>query len=241
LFFEAKGVTVRFGGLTANNNVSVSFDKGCVMGLIGPNGAGKSTFFKCCNGFNVPSGGEVFFQGKRISGRSTWDICKEGLTSTFQLAETFPEITVMETALIGAYCRAATEKEAYGIATETLNFMNLLDVKDKYNRELSLYTRKRVEICAALATRPQLLLLDEIFAGCTLNEDEELIDLVRRLNKEKGISIFLVEHVLKVVHELCDRVVVLENGEMIAQGSPAEVTQLPKVITAYLGEDYANA
>lgn len=241
MFFKSENVTIKFGGLVANNDVSITIDEGMIMGLIGPNGAGKSTFFKACNGFNIPTSGQVLFKGKRISGQRTWDTCKDGVTSTFQLAETFPAITVMETVLIGAYCRAKTEKEAYEIAEECLEFMNLTDVKDKLNSQLNLYTRKRVEICATLSTRPQLLLLDEIFAGCTLKEDEELIELIRRINTELGISVFLVEHVLKVVHELCEKVVVLEHGEVIAEGSPGEVTKLPRVITAYLGEDYDNA
>jgi branched-chain amino acid transport system ATP-binding protein len=241
LFFESRNVTIKFGGLVANKDVSISIKEGQIMGLIGPNGAGKSTFFKSCNGFNTPASGEVLFMDKKISGQPTWDTCLDGVTSTFQLAETFPGITVMGTALIGAYSRAKSEKEAYDTATEVLEFMKLMDVRDKFNRELNLYTRKRVEICAVLATKPKLLLLDEIFAGCTLKEDEELVELIKRINKERGVTVFLVEHVLKVIHELCDEVVVLDRGEVIARGTPAEVTKLPQVITAYLGEDYANA
>jgi len=241
MFFESKNVTIKFGGLVANNDVSIAIEKGQIMGLIGPNGAGKSTFFKACNGFNIPTSGEVWFEGKKISGQSTWETCADGVTSTFQLAETFPAITVLETVLVGAYCRVKTDKEAHDIAYESLAFMNLTDEQHMRNNQLNLYTRKRVEICAALATQPKLLLLDEIFAGCTLSEDEELIELIRCLNTERGITIFLVEHVLKVVHELCNQVVVLVHGEVIATGTPAEVTKLPAVITAYLGEDNNNA
>ncbi len=229
MFFESRNVTIKFGGLVANKDVSISIKEGQIMGLIGPNGAGKSTFFKSCNGFNTPASGEVLFMDKKISGQPTWDTCLDGVTSTFQLAETFPGITVMGTALIGAYSRAKSEKEAYDTATEVLEFMKLMDVRDKFNRELNLYTRKRVEICAVLATKPKLI------------EDVDGVELIKRINKERGVTVFLVEHVLKVIHELCDEVVVLDRGEVIARGTPAEVTKLPQVITAYLGEDYANA
>jgi branched-chain amino acid transport system ATP-binding protein len=244
MFFEGKGVTIRFGGLVANSEVNMTVEQGEIVGLIGPNGAGKSTFFKSIVGINKPQEGTLKFQGTELIGKSTWDICNLGISTTFQLAKTFPALTVLETVMVGAHCRYNSTKEAKEQALKVMDFMGITQYAGYRNNRLDLFTRKKVEISAVLATDPKLLLLDEIFAGCTLGEDEELVKLVKRINQELGITILLVEHVLKVVHALCQRIYVLEHGKIIASGTPSEVMQNELVINAYLGkeddEDAAN-
>lgn len=237
MFFEGKGVTIRFGGLVANSNVDMTVEQGEIVGLIGPNGAGKSTFFKAIVGVNKPQEGSLQFEGRELIGMTPWEVCSLGITSTFQLAETFPALTVLETVMVGAHCRFNGTKEARAHARKIMDFVGISQYEDYKNNRLDLFTRKKVEISAVLATNPKLLLLDEIFAGCTLAEDEELIALIQRINKELGVTILLVEHVLKVVHALCQRIYVLEHGKIIASGTPAEVMQNELVINAYLGKE----
>lgn len=237
MFFEGKDVTIRFGGLVANSAVNMTVDQGEIVGLIGPNGAGKSTFFKAIVGVNKPQEGSLRFADRELIGLTPWQICDLGITCTFQLAETFPALTVLETVMVGAHCRYSSTREAREQARRILDFVGISQFENEKNHHLNLFTRKKVEICAALATNPKMLLLDEIFAGCTLGEDEELIQMVRRINKELGVTILLVEHVLKVVHELCQKVYVLEYGKIIASGPPAEVTRNELVINAYLGKE----
>ena len=242
MFFEGKDVTIRFGGLVANSHVNMVVNQGEIVGLIGPNGAGKSTFFKAVCGINVPNEGSILFEGKELVGLHPWQICALGITCTFQLAETFPALTVLETIMVGAHCRFHSTAQARAHASKIMEFVGITEHANDKNNRLNLFTRKKVEICAALATSPKMLLLDEIFAGCTLSEDEELVKLVKRINKELGVTILLVEHVLKVVHELCNSVYVLEYGKIIASGAPGEVTKNELVIDAYLGkEDEADA
>lgn len=242
MFFEAKNITMRFGGLVANSDVSMEINQGEIVGLIGPNGAGKSTFFKSIVGVNHPQEGSMKFEGNELLGLTPWQICDLGVTCTFQLAKSFPALTVLETVMVGAHSRYNKTAPAREQAIKILKFMGIDKYANYRNNRLDLFTRKKVEISAVLATNPKLLLLDEIFAGCTLAEDVELIDLVKKINKELGVTILLVEHVLKVVHELCQRIYVLEHGRLIGSGTPAEVMQNEHVIGAYLGkEDETNA
>lgn len=237
MFFEGKGVTIRFGGLVANSDVNIVVNQGEVVGLIGPNGAGKSTFFKAIVGINRPQEGSIIFEGHELLGLPPWEICKLGISCTFQLAKSFPALTVLETVMVGAHCRYNSTEDAKKHAMKILDFMGISEHANHQNNHLDLFTRKKVEVSAVLATNPKFLLLDEIFAGCTLAEDDELIALVKKINQDLGITILLVEHVLKVVHELCEKIYVLEHGRIIASGTPNEVMQNEQVVSAYLGKE----
>ncbi|SCP97983.1 ABC transporter ATP-binding protein [Anaerobium acetethylicum] len=238
MFLKVENATTRFGGLVANDNVNIEVSKGEIVGLIGPNGAGKSTMFKSINGFNRLSSGEIYFKNKRITKMETYKICKMGITCTFQHAQLFQGITLEESVLLGAYNRRKTKKEALKFAHQMIDFVGLSDKKDYRVSKLNMFERKKAELAAAMATEPELLLLDELFAGLVPTEVDSFVELVRKVNKQLGISILIVEHVLKAIMSLSNKVYVLEYGKIIAHGSPAEVTTNPTVIKAYLGGDY---
>lgn len=233
--------TKRFGGLVANSDVSIEIQEGSIVGLIGPNGAGKSTLFKSINGFNRIDEGEIYFKGTPISRVETHKIGKMGIACTFQHAQLFSGITLEESVLLGAYCKEHNKKKALEIAWEKIDFVGLKGKEQRVIKKLNMFERKKAELAAALATQPELLLLDELFAGLVPTEVELMLQLVRRVNREYGITLFIVEHVLKVIMQLCDNIYVLEYGRLIASGNAQEVTQNPDVIKAYLGEDYDAA
>jgi len=238
MLLRIDNATKRFGGLVANDNVCIEIEKGTIVGLIGPNGAGKSTLFKSVNGFNRIDEGEIYFKDVPISKKPTNKIAKMGIACTFQHAQLFANITLEESVLMGAYCHQHNKKKALLIAHEKMAFVGLDDKKKSLVRTLNMFERKKAELAAALATQPELLLLDELFAGLVPTEVGMMLELVQRVNSELDITLFIVEHVLKVIMSLCSDIYVLEYGKLIAHGDAEQVTSNPNVIKAYLGEDY---
>jgi len=232
---EVKKVSRFFGGITAVKDVSFEVRQGEILGLIGPNGAGKTTLFNVVNGFYVPSRGEVLFKGETISGRKPYEICKRGMARTFQVVKPLQRMSVMDNVVASAFLRAKNRREADELAMETLTFAGLAGDRDVISKGLPLGKRKRLEIARALATRPELLLLDESFAGLNPSELDESIGIIRKI-KDRGITIMIIEHHMKVIMSISDRIVVLNYGEKIAEGSPLEIGKNHQVIEAYLGE-----
>jgi branched-chain amino acid transport system ATP-binding protein len=232
---QVKKVSRFFGGLAAVKDVSFDINKGEIVGLIGPNGAGKTTLFNVVNGFYPPSRGEVLFQGKRISGLKPHQICRRGMARTFQVVKPLQRMSVLDNVIASAYLRAPDRKQAQEAALDILQFTGLADDRNVISKGLPLGKRKRLEIARALATQPELLLLDESFAGLNPSELDESIGIIGRI-KDKGITIMIIEHHMKVIMSISDRIVVLSYGEKLAEGTPQEIGKNPQVIEAYLGE-----
>ena len=232
---EIRGVTRNFGGLAALTNVTFDVQKGEILGLIGPNGAGKTTLFNVVNGFYSPTDGEVFFKGMNISGSKPHQICKLGLGRTFQVVKPLQRMTTLDNVIASAFLRSKSKAEATESAVENLRFTGLYEDRNIISKGLPLGKRKKLEITRALATRPEMLLLDESFAGLNPVEQNDLIEIIRKI-REKGITIMVIEHHMKVIMSISDRIVVLNYGEKIAEGTPGEIGKNPLVIEAYLGE-----
>jgi branched-chain amino acid transport system ATP-binding protein len=225
-----------FGGLTAVHHLSFAVEPGEIVGLIGPNGAGKTTTFAMLAGFLTPTAGEILFQGKRINNMKPHQVCKLGLTRTFQIVQPFPDMTVLENVMVGAYVRYPGTEDAKRKSMEVLERINLAHKANTFGKNLTLLELKRLEIGKALATEPSLLLLDEVAAGLKHAEVDNILSFVRQLNKE-GITFLIVEHLMKVIMNLSHRVIVLDFGQMIAQGTPEQIIKDPAVLTAYLGKE----
>lgn len=236
--FVFENVSKFFGGLAAVQNVSFEVNPGETMGLIGPNGAGKTTIFNLINGFYKPTHGKVFFQGKDITGKKPYHICDLGIARTFQVVKPMPRMTVLENVMVGAFARVHMKTEAEKIALEALEFTGLIHKKDFLSKNLTIGDRKRLELTRALATKPTLLLLDEVAAGLNPTESEQTIGIIQKI-RQQGTTIIIVEHVMKVIMTLSDRIMVLHYGEKISEGKPQEIAKDPRVIEAYLGEAYA--
>jgi branched-chain amino acid transport system ATP-binding protein len=252
---EVEALTVRFGGLTAVNEVSFSVEEGTIAGLIGPNGAGKTTCFSLITGFLPPEGGRVRFRGRTLTGLPPYRIAREGVSRTFQKTSLFPRLTVRENVMIGQQarlvprvwsalartaaqqCELATVRERAG---EVLDLVAMSAVRDMEARTLSYGEQRHLAIAIALASRPALLLLDEPAAGLTPAESRRLMDFIEQIRRS-GVTVLLVEHDMKVVMGICDRIVVLDHGQKIAEGAPREIRQHPDVIRVYLGEATARA
>lgn len=228
-------LTVRFGRLVAVHKVSLEIEKGEIVGLIGPNGAGKTTLFNAIAGLHAPDSGRVIFKGQDTTGQLAHKLCQLGLSRTFQVVKAFDDLTVDEAVRVGAYNRRG-EREVVAKVDEVIEFCGLGEIRRLRCGDLGLAQLRRIELARAMATEPDLLLLDEAGAGLTATELAALIEVIRKLNSERGITLCIVEHVMQLVMGLCQRIIVLEAGEVIAQGTPTEISTNAEVIEAYLGK-----
>ncbi len=234
-----ENITKRFGGLVAVHDLSLSVEKGEILGMIGPNGAGKTTAFNMISGYYRPDEGRVVFDGQDVTGRRPDQICKLGLARTFQVVKPFPQLSVLDNVIVGAYNRTNDKQEARQRAQEVIQFLGMTDITHQLAGSLSVAGRKRLEIAKALATEPKMILLDEAMAGLRPVETDMMIELVRQISQQ-GIALLLVEHVMRVIMSLAHRIVVIHHGEMIVQGEPQAVVRDKAVIDAYLGEEVVD-
>jgi len=235
---EGKKVTKCFGGLTAVSSVDFHVDQGEISGLIGPNGAGKTTLFNLISAAITPDSGVIEFKGEKISGLKAHQVCRTGVARTFQSVRVFPNMSVFENVSLGAVFGSKTGMSSADGAREAmklLEFVGLSTVRSSLAKDLTLANQKRLEVAKALATQPELLLLDELIAGLNATEAAEVMGLVTAI-RDRGITILMIEHVMKAIMSMCDRITVLHHGEKIAEGTPEEVTNNATVIKVYLGK-----
>jgi len=235
---DGEGVEKNFGGLAAVADVDFCINQGEIVGLIGPNGAGKTTIFNLISGALVPTSGQIRFNGENITGLKSHQICKRGVARTFQSAKLFADMTVFDNVLLGSLFGASTSMpvaDAKREAMEALEFVGLSEKARLPAKDLGIAAQKRLEIARALATKPQVLLLDEVMAGLNPTEVAQAIELIKEI-WNKGISVFMIEHVMKAVMGMANRIIVLHHGEKIAEGTPEAVAENRKVVEVYLGE-----
>lgn len=234
---EINNLVKDFGGLRAVDDLSLSIEEGEILGMIGPNGAGKSTAFNCIAGVYVPTKGNVYFAGKKINGVKPWNLCKKGLARTFQIVKPFRTKSVLYNVMVGSFVTTDKTVVAEEKALNVLKILSFENKKDERAGNLTIAELKRLEIARALATEPKLLLFDEVMAGLRPAEVDEMVQIIKKL-RDKGITIFVIEHIMRAIMALSDRIVVIHFGKKIAEGPPQEVASDENVIKAYLGDEY---
>src|SRR5512146_664566 len=234
---DIRNVSKFFGGLAANSDVSFSLEQGMIMGLIGPNGAGKTTLFNCITGYYPPSKGEVLFKGVKLNGLQPDQVCRLGMVRTWQKVRPLAKMTVLDNVMVGALARTASLRLARDVAREQLHVVRLEHKDSHLAGGLPIGERKKLEVARVLATKPELLLLDEVMGGLNPAESEEIIQLILDI-KKSGITQMVIEHDMKAIMRISDRIVVLNSGEKLAEGSPQEIVANPEVVTAYLGTEH---
>ena len=234
---EIQGVNRSFGGLKAVIDFDLTIDQGEIVGLVGPNGAGKSTLFNLITGVYPPDSGEIIFDGENIVRHKPHEICRKRIGRCFQVVKPFADMSVLENAMVGAFCLVESPDEAKRKALEVLQFVKLDQKRETPAKNLTIADKKRLEMARALATDPKLLLLDEVMAGLNPKETEEAIELIREV-RDHNVTLFIIEHVMRVIMTLPDRISIIHYGRKIAEGVPSVVAKDEKVIKAYLGETY---
>jgi branched-chain amino acid transport system ATP-binding protein len=234
---EAQGISKSFRGLKAVREASFEVPEGGIVGLIGPNGAGKTTIFNMVAGVFAPDSGSISFQGNAIHGLRPDQVCAAGIGRTFQIVKPFAGLTVLDNVMVGGFLRTKSTQEARRISQQILEKLGLGPKRDLPASSLTLPDRKRLEVARALATRPRLLLLDEVMAGLRPTECDQLVAVFREINRAEGLTILLIEHVMRAVMALAQHIVVLHHGEVISRGAPEKVVRDPAVLECYLGEE----
>ena len=237
LLLDVRGISKYFGGLLANEDISFQVNKGEIVSIIGPNGAGKSTLFGCVTGFHRVDKGRVLFKGQDITNRKPHTIVRLGIVRTFQIVQVISDMTVLENVMTGGFLQRTRVNDVRRKAEEVLDFTGLVDKRNYNALELTISDKKRLEVSMALAMEPELLMLDESMAGLTPVELRQIIELIRKVSAS-AVTVVVVEHVMEAVMELSDRVIVLNSGRKIVEGTPKEVVANPEVKRAYLGERY---
>lgn len=239
MLLTTEGVVKQFGGLVAVDNVSVEVEQGEIFGVIGPNGAGKTTFINCIFGFYKPEKGKIIYKGKDITGWAPHRLCHLGIARTFQIVRSFPKLSALDNVKVAVLFGGSHHQDPEKRAIELLDFVGFPVSEDIIAENLNTMQLKRLELARALATDCELLLLDEVAAGLTPSELPDFINLIKRI-RDSGVTIICIEHVMKFIMEVCDRIAVLHFGKKIAEGTPEEIKSNNKVIEAYLGQEFVH-